>query len=224
MASPLRALVQQPLAAIVCAGLAGCCFGAPVSLPSTPPPPSVAVEATVVDVDASELAARCTGAACPLLAEFATGAPFEPCPLTMAAWLGVIHPTGHGGADRAVPFFLQARLTPGGCEASARVLVTESPAEEADVEAVLAALRVGAALPPSAAVDYARTAAPPTGYHRLARTTGTSFAIASRQQFFREAGGRLLIVQVASAGLVEYTEVGLAAPLVVGELWALPRE
>jgi hypothetical protein len=43
------------------------------------------------------------------------------------------------GIGLEVPFFLQVRSTSIGCGAAGRVLIAETPAEEADVAAVIAA-------------------------------------------------------------------------------------
>jgi hypothetical protein len=159
---------------------------------------------------------------CSLVSEVAGAAPFGPCPTTQSVWLGEIVPVG-GQSARAVPYFVQIRPTAfGGCEASGRVLVTESAAEEEDVARVLAALRAGQPLPPSPAVDYVRSAAPPSGFHPLRATNGVSSTIEGEYQYLRRAGARLLLLEDGGGTGVEYSQVGLTASLVAGELWPIP--
>lgn len=188
----------------------GCCFS-----PSSGGPASA-------DIDATALAARCVGVGCSLVAEAAGAGPFGPCPSTQSVWLGEIVPVG-GQSARAVPYFVQIRPTLlGGCEASGRVLVTESAAEEEDVARVLAALRAGQPLPPSPAVDYVRSAAPPSGFYPLSATTGVSSTIEGEDQYLRRSGVRLLLLEDGGGAGVQYPQAGITAPLVVGELWSIP--
>lgn len=184
--------------------------------------PPAAVGVPSADIDAAALAASCVGVGCSLVSEAAGAAPLGPCPSTQSVWLGEIVPVG-GQSARAVPYFVQIRPTAfGGCEASARVLVTESTAEEEDVARVLAALRAGQPVPPSAAVDYVRSAAPPSGFHPLSATTGVSSTIEGEYQYLRRSGVRLLLLENGGGAGVEYPQAGIVAPLVVGELWPIP--
>jgi hypothetical protein len=184
--------------------------------------PPAAVGVPSADIDAAALAAGCVGAGCSLVSEAAGAAPFDPCPSAQSVWLGEIVPVG-GQSARAVPYFVQIRPTAlGGCEASGRVLVTESAAEEEDMARVLAALRAGQPLPPSPAVDYVRSAAPPSGFYPLSATTGVSSTIEGEDQYLRRSGARLLLLEDGGGAGVQYPQAGIVASLVVGELWPIP--
>lgn len=205
--------------------VSGCCFGVPledepVVAPQPAPQPAPQAQG-VADVDATSLAAECSGPGCALVSEFAAAAPFGPCTTAQAVWLGEIHPIGTG-EDRAAPFFIQVRPSAtGGCEASARVLVGETEEEDADIERVLTALQSGQPLPPSGAVDYVRTAAPPSGLHPFRATAGSSSVIDGEHQYLRRSGTRLLMAEVG-APMAQYPQAAIDAPMVIGELWPIP--
>jgi hypothetical protein len=202
-----------------------CCLGMPPD-PAIAPVAPVSASSPVpsfvpaADVDPAYVASFChtPGPACPLLTEAAGAGPFTGCAAIPSTYLGVMYPVGGIGDGLEVPFFLQVRPTAGGCEASARVLVTESPAEEADVAAVLVALRAGQPAPAgSPAIAYVRTAAPPTGYHPLEPTTGISTALPfSGTMFLRSIGARVLLV---GQGDFHYDRPPIITPYMVGELW-----
>lgn len=201
-----------------------CCLGMPTE-PMAPAAPSVPTGPTVplADADPTYIASFCStpGRACPLLAEVAAAGPFVGC-AGPANYLGVMYPVGGIPNDGVeVPFFLQVRAEPSGCAAAARTLIAESPEEAADIAAVLTALRAGQPPPAgSGAVDYARTAPPPSGYHPLEPTTGVSTALLGPTTIFvRSSGTRLLFVQ---QGDIHYDRPNIVAPYAVGELWALP--
>jgi hypothetical protein len=208
----IRLRLSSFVVALSLAILPACCFC---------PPAAVGVPSA--DIDAAALAAGCAGVGCSLVSEVAGAAPFGPCPTTQSVWLGEIVPVG-GQSARAVPYFVQIRPTAfGGCEASGRVLVTESAAEEEDVARVLAALRAGQPLPPSPAVDYVRSAAPPSGFHPLSCDERASRARSKANTSTCVARGlRLLLLEDGGGAGVQYPQAGIAASLVVGELWPIP--
>jgi hypothetical protein len=168
-------------------------------------------------------ASGATSRTCALASELPGAGAFATCPTAgMATWLGVVYAPGDGVTEeRAVPFFLQVRS--GSCDASARVLVAESPEEQADIDAAIAALRAGAPPPEgSGAVAFARTAVPTQGYHPLAPTAGVSTLLSTDTQLYlRSAAGRTLFVEIGEP-LVDYPQAHVLAPRVIGELWRLP--
>ncbi|MFO0686561.1 MAG: hypothetical protein U0234_31160 [Sandaracinus sp.] len=226
---------------LVATGLAaGCCFlpSAPAPSPApTPPRMPVPVPAPsdgpMLDFDPVLLsqvacASPQDAESCAIATALASATAFEGCPSAgQSTFLGVIHAAGGGAPTSAVPFFLQVRPAagagPGACEASARVLVAESPEEQADLDAVLAALRAGQPPPEgSGAVAYARTAVPERGYHPLTRTTGVSTLLFDETSLFlRSAPGRVLLVE-RGAPLVDYPTAHILSSFVFGELWPLP--
>lgn len=211
----------------------GCCFAPSSPAPVPTPLPAPAPPAPFPDLDPVLLGQiACGGAspaeACALATTFTTATAFEGCPSAgQSTWLGVVYPVDGPTVTGAVPFFLQVRPAPsagpGACEASARVLVAESPDEQADLDRVLAALRAGQPPPEgSGAVAYARTAVPERGYHALSRTSGVSTVLFNETSLFlRAAPGRVLLVE-DGAPFVEYPTAHVQSSYVLGELWPLP--
>jgi hypothetical protein len=165
--------------------------------------------------------------ACRIAKEFAKGTP----PPTWSAsgrevWFGRTYRSVAGEADSTELYFLQVQ--PGhppaielsaeeskgtlSVEGSSRDLFPETPAEKAEAEGLLAALKSGAPVPSSGALTFLRTATPKNGYRAMASTKGASNLIVARfPVFIRTSGNHLVMVEPHEKGGGWFSE-----------LWKLP--
>jgi hypothetical protein len=166
--------------------------------------------------------------ACRIAKEFAKGTP-PPAWSTSGreVWFGRTYRSVAGEPDSTELYFLQVQ--PGhppaielsaeeskgtlNVEGSSRDLFPENPAEKADAESMLTALKSGAALPSNGAVTFVRTATPKNGYRAMARTKGASNMIVARfPVFIRTSGNHLVMVEPHEKGGGWFSEVWKLPP------------
>jgi hypothetical protein len=134
---------------------------------------------------------------CSLLKEFEGGSSWVALPFPEEVWFGESTAIGGIADGKKELFFLQVSGSPAGFVGSARTLLPDNAREARDAAALLAATRLGNALPNSQAAAFMKTSAPVGGRRTLVKTSGKSqaFAQTPTQVFIRAKGERLLVVE-----------------------------
>ena len=134
---------------------------------------------------------------CSLLREFEGGSTWVALPFPEEVWFGESTAIGGLADGKKELFFLQVSGSAAGFVGSSRPLLPDNAGEARDAAALLAAARLGNALPNSQAATFMKTSVPAAGRQTLVRTSGRSqtFAQPRPQVFIRAKGERLLLVE-----------------------------